>query len=242
VTVTEELKNLDLSSKSFSEFVTFFFDREVVKLDPPNDSFVVDFLQVGHFDESMPSSPEIIVEYMTKLFSEFGQIAPKYSLSQLDQGIWNLLGESLALYGLLWDSSIPLVKRLECIRSMYSVYSDFVARSDVEVMENCFDMWWDLLGHGFWWQLKLYEAGTKTGDVRKLDSESRTLLDVMFDTLRRILELPDPRTQHFALHGLGHLHHPSVQGTVQEYIDRHKSELTGQELRWVEQCRDGTVM
>jgi hypothetical protein len=240
--VTEESKNLDLSSKSFDEFVAFLFDREVVRLDPPNDFFVADFLQIGHYDESIPSSPEVIVEYMTKLFSEFGQIAPKYSLSQLDQGIWNLLGESLGLYGLLWDSSISLVKRLECIRSMYVVYSDFVARSDAEVMENCFDMWWDLLGDGFWGQLTLYEAGTKRGDVGKLDSESRVLLDGMFETLSRILQLPDRRTQRYALHGLGHLHHPRVQETVQEYIDRHKSELTGQGLHWVEQCRDGTVM
>jgi hypothetical protein len=238
----EELKHLDLSSKSFDEFVAFFFDREVVKLEPPNDFFVADFFQIGHFDESIPSSPEIIVDYMTQLFSQFGQIAPNYSLPQLDQGIWNLLGESLGLYRVLWDSSIPLAKRSECIRSMYSVYCDFVARSDVEVMENCFDMWWDSLGQGFWWQPRLYESGTKTGDVRKLDPESRVLLDVMFETLSRILQLPDGRTQHFALHGLGHLHHPSVQKTVQEYIDRHKSEFTAQGLHWVEQCRDGTVM
>jgi len=39
----EELKHLDLSSKSFDEFVAFFFDREVVKLEPPNDFFVADF-------------------------------------------------------------------------------------------------------------------------------------------------------------------------------------------------------
>ena len=237
-----ELKKLDLSSMSFNEFVAFFFDREVVRLDPPNDFFVADFLQIGHYNASIPSTPETIVEYMTQLFSKFGQIAPNYSLPQLNQGIWNLLGENLGLYAILWDSSVSLVKRLDCIRSMYNVYSDFVAISDVEIMENCFSMWWDLLGQGFWWQLKLYEAGTKMGDVRSLDSESRVLLDVMFETLNRILQLPDSRTQQFALHGLGHLHHPNVPKTVQGYIDSHKSEFSAQGLRWIEECRDGTFM
>jgi hypothetical protein len=42
------------------------------------------------------------------------------------------------------------------------------------------------------------------------------------------------------LHGLGHLHHPEVQRTVQHYIDSNtnKSEFA---VAWLEQCRDGTV-
>jgi hypothetical protein len=43
------------------------------------------------------------------------------------------------------------------------------------------------------------------GDVSKLDAESRLLLDVMFETLVKILDLPDARTHNFALHGLGYL-------------------------------------
>lgn len=36
------------------------------------------------YDEAVPSSPAIVVEHMTKLFADFGLIAPKYSLVQLD--------------------------------------------------------------------------------------------------------------------------------------------------------------
>ena len=59
-------------------------------------------------------------------------------------------------------------------------------------MDNCFDMWWDLILHGFWFQQKIFERRTQMGDVSKLDAESRRLLDVMFETLKQILGLPMP--------------------------------------------------
>ena len=235
-------RNLDLSSKSFEDFVAFLFDREVVKPDPPNEYVVADLLRIGEqYDEAVPSSPEVVLGYMRKLFSEFGRIAPRYSLAQIDQGIWNLLGESLAIHSVLWDSSIPVRERLECIRSTYFVFADFVAKSEVEEMETCFYMWWDLLGDAFWWQPKLYSAGIKHGEMSRLDSESRALADGMFETLAHILELPDSRTQDCALHGLGHLHHPAGRERVQKFIDKNSAALTDHPLKWLEQCRDGTV-
>jgi len=236
-------RNLDLSSGFFEDFVAFLFDREVVKPDPPNEYVVADLLRIGgQYDAAIPSSPDTILGYMKKLFSEFGQIAPRYSLSQIDQGIWNLLGESLEIHSVLWDPSIPLESRLQCIRSMYFVFRDFVAKSQVEEMETCFYMWWDLLADAFWWQPKLYKAGVKPGEMSKLDGESRAVVDAMFETLARILELPDSRTQDCALHGLGHLHHPAGRESVQKFIDKNRPALAEHRLKWLEQCRDGTVM
>jgi hypothetical protein len=239
--LAQETNALDLSSKSFDQFVEFFFDREVVPDEKQFDYFLTG-LAGEHYDEAVHSSPTVVITHMTKLFSEFGAIAPKYSLAQIDQGIWGILGENLRLYELLWHSSIPLELRVQCIRSMFSVYSDFVSKSEVEVMPGCFDMWWDLILHGFWFQEKLFERHTEMGDTSMLDAESRLLLNVMFETLKKILGLPDARTQRYALHGLGHLHHPGVREIVQEFIVNHKTELTEQGMRWVEQCRDGTVM
>jgi hypothetical protein len=236
----DELKNLDLSSKTFDEFVQFFFARRVVPDEEQFDYFSTD-LEGQQYDEAVPSSSEIVVGHMIKLFSEFGEIAPKFSLAQIDQGIWAILGEKLRLYEFLFDVSIPLPKRLECIRSMYCVYSNFVAKSRVDSDPDLsgFCMWWDLVLHGFWTPPRPFVAGTYRGDVSKLDSESRVLLDVMFETLKRILDLPHTETQRCALHGLGHLHHPEVRDTVQHYIDANRSEFP---LAWIEQCRDGTVL
>ena len=235
----DELKNLDLSSKTFDEFVEFFFARRVVSDKEQFDYFLTD-LAGEQYDEAVPSSPAVLVKHMTKLFSEFGQIANKYSLAQVDQAVWGILGEKLRLYEFLFDTSVPLPNRLECIRSMYCVYSDFVAKSEADPDPDLsgFWMWWDLVLHGFWTPPRPFVAGTYRGDASKLDSESRVLLDVMFDTLKRILDLPHRETQRCALHGLGHLHHPGVHDTVQRYMDANKSEFP---LAWLEQCRDGTV-
>src|SRR5258707_14743952 len=80
--MTDELRNLDLSSKSFDQFVGFFFNREVVSDDEQYDYFSTD-LAGERYDDAIPTSPTIVVKHMTKLFSEFGEIAPKYSLAQI---------------------------------------------------------------------------------------------------------------------------------------------------------------
>lgn len=239
--MNDEQKILDLSCKSFEEFLEFFFSRDVVPNEKQFEYFLTD-VEGEPYGEAVHSSPTVVVEYLTRLFSEFGVIAPKYALAQLDQGIWGIWGANLRLHELLWDSSVPLEQRVQCIRSMFFVYSDFVSKSTVEVMENCFYMWWDLILDSFWFQRKLFERHVERGDVSALDTESRLLLDVMFETLKQVLALPDDRTQGSALHGLGHLHHPSVPETVQRFIDDHKTQLTGEGLRWVEACRDGKVM
>lgn len=235
----DELKNLDLSSKTFDEFVEFFFARRVVPDKEQFDYFSTD-LEGQEYDEAVPSSPAILVGHLTELFSKFGQIAPKYSLAQVDQGIWGILGEKLRLYEFVFDDSVPLPDRLECIRSMYYAYSDFAAKLEGKLDPSLsgFFMWWDLVLHGFWAPSKPFVVGTWKCDASKLDAESRVVLDVMFETLKRILELPNTETQRCALHGLGHLHHPKVRDTVQHYIDANNPELS---LEWLEQCRDGTV-
>jgi hypothetical protein len=237
----EEPRNLDLSSMTFEEFVEFFFARECVPDEKQFDYYLTD-ASGQQYDEAEPSSPSVLVGYLTRLFSEFGRIGPQYSLAQVDRAFWGILGVRLRLYDLLWDSATPFAERAQCIRSMYLVYSDFVAKSEVEEMVNCFSMWWDLILHGFWFQTKLFERRAQMGDISKLDAELRQLLDVMFETLKRILALPDRRTQSYALHGLGHLHHPGVREAVQQYIDENRAEFTEDGLRWIEECRDGTVM
>jgi len=240
------MDEMDLSEFSYEEFVTFFFDRPA----PGPDEHTGSFGAEGR--ECAWSRPDVAVAYMTKLFQSFPEICRKYSLGQVNQAIWMIIGVDFDLVRNLWDNSIALNDRIECVRSMYLVYSDFVAKSDVAIMENCFYMWWDFVGTSFWFQTDFLDWSelqkgkalrrVSEGEVPKLDSNSRALLDAMFETLERILELPDRRTQQFALHGLGHLHHPGVRGLVQRHIDDHRDELTQDGLKWVEQCRDGQVM
>ncbi len=102
-------------------------------------------------------------------------------------------------------------------------------------------MWWDFVAGGFWEYLEFGEK-IQQGDVARLNHEHRALLNTMFDVLSQILMLSDERTQGYALHGLGHLHHPQVKKLVQNFIDENRTKMSVDDIRWVEMCRDGTVM
>jgi hypothetical protein len=235
------LRDLDLSSLPFDEFAAFFFGRAVVPDEERYDYFLTD-LRGEKYYESVPSSPEVLVKHLTKLFAQFGQTAGRYTLAQVDQGIWGIWGANLRLYELLFEPSIPLQQRLDCIRSTYHVYSDYLSKLEREPdpeIESGFYMWWDLILHGFWDSSRPTITGTWRGDASKLDAESRLVRDVLFETLTRILAIPNRSCQQSALHGLGHLYHPLVHHAVQRFIDTNP---TGFSLKWLEQCRDCNVL
>jgi predicted enzyme related to lactoylglutathione lyase len=68
-----EPRILDLSSLTFDEFAAFFFARHVVPDDKQYDYFLTDLHGEKYF-ESVPSSPEVLVNHLTKMFAQFGQI------------------------------------------------------------------------------------------------------------------------------------------------------------------------
>src|ERR1700730_4309192 len=243
----------DSSVLSYDQWVRFFFDRP----DPPQtDDLVNYFCDVdlrGEYTFFDALEPARIISHMTRLFGDFPKALSGYTLPQINQGVWVMFGSNFEYQRYLFDPSVPLEKRLGCIRSMYCVYADFVAPSDVEEMENCFSMWWDLIVESFC--LKFYDDpnGSKSfdetleqyplnKDLNKLDEEAWQILQTMFETLVRILALDDHRAQEYALHGLGHLYHPKVKEVVQSYIDAHVNEFAEEGLKWVQQCRDGIVL
>jgi hypothetical protein len=238
--VTFELKNLDLSAKSFEEFVQFFFARSPVPDNQQFEYYSRDLAGVK-YDECKPSSPKVVVNYMTRLFSNFGTIAPTYSLAQVDQAVWGMFGENLRIYKFLWTRAIELDNRLQCIRSMYFVFSDFVATSEIAETDSAFFMWWDLFLFAFWVHMDLKNGRGRTYDISVLDGDERAVVDTAFETLTRVLSLPDLTSQVAALHGLGHLHHPGVSDAVQGYIDKHRGEFTPERLDWIQRCKDGRI-
>jgi hypothetical protein len=70
-----------------------------------------------------------------------------------------------------------------------------------------------------WWDAFAYEwhCGNRS---RVKGGEDEQMQDVMFETLERILDLPGDGCQAAALHGLGHLHHPSTEELIQRYLRR----------------------
>lgn len=221
--------NLELSTLSFDQFVAFFFDH------PESEQFWYADARyaLGEFAISSP----VTVDHLIRLFSDFSAAISRYSPLQISHGIWAMFSPSFSLIEVLWDSSVPLEKRTGCIRAMGKLFTDFVPTHDAEPLQKCFYMWWHIVATGFWAHAGQFEAA----EPSKLGPEANTLLETMFGTLQQILEVPEPRTQGYALHGLGHLHHPGVRDLVQHYLDRNKGRFTEEHILWIEQCRDGVV-
>jgi hypothetical protein len=227
-----EPPNWDLCRLSYEGWLRFFFERRLLG---HGESFDDTFCP-GYDPFWRASEPALMVRYVCQLCDDFRDIGGRYSLRHLNQGIWAMFSCPFELQACLWDQSVPLPDRLRCIAAMRRPYIDFVAGHPAPVMENCFQMWWDLVLGSFW---KREGFGS---DPAQLSVQSKALLDTAFETLCAILEVPDERCQEYALHGLGHLHHPQVASIVQRFIEVHRSELEPGELAWLEQCRDGTVM
>lgn len=138
----DEPRDLDLSFLTFDEFAVFLFARSHARR-RANGYFLIDLHGETYF-ESVASSPEILVNHLTSLFTQFGQIASRYTLAQVDQPVWGMWGANLRLQELLFDPPIPLTPRSDCIRSMYRAYSDYVSKLEREPnpeIESGFYMW-----------------------------------------------------------------------------------------------------
>ncbi len=122
------------------------------------------------------SDSSVLIAHMTRLCNGFVVATSDYSLQQIDGGIWTLLSEPVRLGDHLAEESVPLEARLRCITSMFQPYKNFVAPSQVEVMENCFDMWWDLIAGGYWhnvnWKYKSDELMARMGLLEPEDDVS----------------------------------------------------------------------
>lgn len=221
--------NVDLARLSLDEFVQFFFDH------PESEQFWYADPRYALADISI-SSP-LLIDHLTSLFQNFAGTTSKYSAAQISHGIWAMFSPSFSLMDVLWDPTIPLEKRLACIRSMASLFADFVAVNDAESLQKCFYMWWHIVVTGFW----THQGQFETPDLSQLNPDAASLLETVFETLKQILAVPDPRVQGYALHGLGHLQHPGVRDLVQQYIDQNKDRFTEEHVQWMEQCRDGVV-
>lgn len=178
-----------------------------------------------------------------------------YSHEQLDQGLWAVFGADISCEQYLFDPSVDPALRIACIEAMYLPFRDVVTQYEGDIRETFYWMWWDMILHTFWVSTDHYKFDLSglsaseliekwrqlalTHDYSSLTSDQTKMGEAIFRTLLKILALDHRGCQWCALHGLGHLHHPLVQDTVQNYLDVRRSELTGEDLQWIEACRDG---
>ena len=245
-------REFDLSALSHPEFLAFFFDRPVV-----GDKNEYELFRSG-IDYFVASNPAIVVAHLHSMCRGFAQLTTVYSSEQLNQGLWAVFGAGISCERCLFDPTVDLQLRIECIESMVLPFRDVVALSAVDKRDSFCWMWWDMILHTFWQDADKFDYASLSGssknivetmyqralqfDYAGLSEDSKQILEATFQTLRRILALDHPACQWNALHGLGHLHHPMVRETVQRYLDAHRSELSEEDVRWVEGCSEGKII
>ncbi len=156
----------------------------------------------------------LTVEYMTRLFLGPRQLE-RYSLEQVAQGIWFLMGESspgCSAYALL-NRGVVLDQRIDCVHAMATFFRVFVAPAAPGAADEQKDafhvacyMWWDIFP----------TYGNPKGGEPKLH-------DACLSTMAEILTTASALCRLSALHGLNHwhLHHAEkVEAIVDTFLQK----------------------
>jgi len=182
------------------------------------DSFLRFFFENGAdlFRGESEEEPELLigisdaVAYYRQLFEGPAVVETRYAREQLDKGFGAMIDCNVPLFlgDLVWASDVPLQDREALIRAMGSLYRELF---DHDPLFGTPFMWWDVMTYDF-----------ECGNHRREESEeARRLQDCMFNTLLDILALENSASQRAALHGLGHLHHPSTNEAIAKYLAEH---------------------
>ena len=197
---------IDATQPTFEEFIPFHFDHE----------FAGEVSKEWYWNSEVTFGPQQFCAYYTQLFREPKILFGRFSKMQLEEGFWGMIsGTDWSLQDLLWEPEIPFSQREQCVRSMLDLFTRFFAKEPLD--SSCF-MWWDGICYDYHCKNRVRERG----------GEDSKMQDVMFETLSAILLLDAPHRQAAALHGLGHLHHPSTQALVDQYLTDHPSLTTEQ--------------
>ena len=144
-----------------------------------------------------PVADDLTVEYMTRILREHSHLS-RYSLGQVAQGIWFLIGEAspAQLSRLVVEPNLPFEKRMDCIEAMVDFFRGFVAeaapgpsRHEEDPFHIACYMWWDIFP--CWGKSEPYAPG---------------LYYSCLSVMEEILGIPSELCQFSALHGLNHWH------------------------------------
>ncbi len=199
---------------TFEQWLQASFDHPPPKTQ--NDDWY--FGEAEDFDsfwEPLGMTDVVTVKYLTRLFLEPQHLTP-YSLEQVAEGIWFLIGgssRSKASHALL-NRDIPLEERVNCIQAMADFFRNFVAPlargpadEDRDDFHGACYMWWHIFPI----------SPTHRGTEHIKPELHGTCLKV----LTEILDLPSELCHLSALHGLNHWHelHPKqVEGIIDAFL------------------------
>ncbi len=218
-------------SATFEEWVKAVFDHPVGEPEWYwNDAFD------PHW-ESLGMSDALTVSYLMRLFQE-PALLKRYSLEQVAQAIWFLIGESspAQVSHALVRSDVPLETRAACVQAMTEFFADFVAPAapgPADAEANPFHgacyMWWDIFP-----ACPAYaDGGAEAGEPE--------LHKVCLKVMAEVLELPCELCRLSALHGLNHwrLHYATEVELIVDAFLRNDREVTPRIREYAMDARQG---
>jgi hypothetical protein len=216
-------------AKSYDDWLTFVFDR----LPTSNSVFNEDKPPFG------ATSLEL-VEFIQLTCSRCAVDLAGFSDQQIDEGLYSIFSgwdddSALALK----DSSVPLARRLEAIRSIQTLYTDCFAERCSQTLSHlsepassalnhvCY-MLWDITPLSYW----------------KDHPDKAVVYPVVLELLQSALAVPHVACIEGALHGLGHmaLYFPvEVEAIVSARIANSGADWPQALLDYAEAARVGCV-
>ncbi|HEY1805495.1 MAG TPA: hypothetical protein VGG45_13555 [Terracidiphilus sp.] len=208
----------------------------------------------------------LIVRYLTRLFLH-PEALSSYSLDQVEQGLWFLIGESSpgsSSQALLRRETV-LSERVACIHAISNFFRSFVLAvtdRDYDPNENrtenavkcvCY-MWWDIfpLHHYTHRHAPVDPAlpaklktllNARRAEVRKVEIEAE-IYEATLKVMTEVLDLPSELCQFSALHGLGHWHDrfpERIEQIVEAFVARNKN-LGPHVIEYASNARLGRVL
>jgi hypothetical protein len=194
-------------SATFDHWLRIVFDHPAAD-GQPEWYWAQDFDRIW---DSLELDEAVTVEYLTRLFAR-PDVLRTYSLDQVAQAIWFLVGSSPAepIRAVL-HASVPLAPRVGCVEAIAIFFRDFVgpaapgaSRANEDPFHTACYMWWDLFP-------------TWGGPAAGEPEIHHACLKTMAETLSVRSEL----CQLSALHGLNHWvlhHHLQVEQTIDAFL------------------------
>lgn len=217
---------------SYDEWIDYVFDHAV--------PFSGEAWYRDHEADWWSPRPEQAVAYLTRLFDSPDQLLDRFADSQIGQGLYYLVDNSISNHCLpLAGGEVPVDQRVKCIYAMLSLFirifeprcPPILSHRDEpggnELNRICY-MWWDVM-----------PLAAATSKSRSPDPIHDACLAVM----RSTLALPNPACQESALHGLGHwgrAYPEFTAATIDAYVAAN-SKLRPELLGYANSARTGCV-
>jgi hypothetical protein len=197
------------------DFAAFFFSRAVHSRESDRE-LVEGNVRYGTMGEDVH-----LISAATRLFLDFGAVSRNYSEDQIEQGLWSLFGYPYFFFEEVMNGRVSRALRDACLKAMVAPFRDYYQTAE-GYSGSAFYMWWD---HHRGWE------------------DHADALPAAMTALQQIMVLPDKKCQFAAVHGLNHLQAGfDASAIVERYLAVHRSELTPEEIEWVEMCREGKAL